>query len=436
MRILVISNTEWDDGNSFGSTFSNLLSFEDCDNLANIYCRNGSPRTQYCRHFLCMGEKAIWDYLIHSADFQLQHGLPNTENTTKQTAKKTSRIKTFARKHRWLLFFWLRELLWMIAKWKRSKALHLFIEEFKPDLIVLPVYSYSYINKLALYLSQCYKLPLVSYVSDDEYSYNPFRWSPFYHINKWYQRKWIKKGIDKSDILYVISDIQKREYEVFFGQKCKILTKGAIFEQPPTPYSPHQPLRLLFIGNIGTGRWTTLSMLADIIEQINASTKRVELTIYTGTPYTSKMIHALNKKGVHLNGYISPQDAQIIIQNSDVLVHVESFIPKDVFEVHQSFSTKIVDYISFGKCILGIGPKGVASISFLKKHHIALTASNKEEIRTCLLALMNNHQMVTSYASTAWMAGKRVCNIKEIHGGLIRDFESVIKQATQPPLAF
>ena len=65
MRILMLSNSEWDDNNSFGNTFSNF--FADCKDIefANIYCREGIPNTKLCDRFLKITDKQLLRYIIN-----------------------------------------------------------------------------------------------------------------------------------------------------------------------------------------------------------------------------------------------------------------------------------------------------------------------------------------------------------------------------------
>ena len=64
MRILIISNSEWDKNNSFGNTFNNF--FDGIENIefANIYCREGNPNTALCHKFLKISDKDLAKYLI------------------------------------------------------------------------------------------------------------------------------------------------------------------------------------------------------------------------------------------------------------------------------------------------------------------------------------------------------------------------------------
>ncbi len=419
MKVLVISNAEWDDGNSFGSTFSNILSFLPAKDIANIYCRDGMPVTNHCGRFLRLGEHDLLSYITKGIDFpEIESLQSNIEKN--QQPEKNNRLKNFIKSRRWIIFFWMREFLWGLTHWKKSDSLHKFVESFGPDIILLPTYSFSYINKLALYIAETYHLPMVSYVSDDEYSLHQFSFSPLYWLNRFYQRKWIKKGIDRSDILFVISEIQKEEYTKYFGNKCEILTKSLDFSNISTTSvcTFKRPIKILFVGNIGNGRWKSLLLLAKYIEKANVQGDIFSMDVYSGTPLTTEMKKIFTYSNCEFKGFVKPADLHQIVATADILLHVESFGYKERLQVHQSFSTKIVDYLHYRKCIMAIGPKDVASIDFLNRNNAALLATSDEQIEEILNTIRMHPNVVLEYQMHAWEAGRKCCDVKLMHARL------------------
>src|SRR5699024_2536900 len=105
----------------------------------------------------------------------------------------------------------------------------------------------------------------------------------------------IKKIVEQSEYLYVISDIQKREYEKIFKKKCKVLTKGSDFSKEATIKTNfNTPLKLVYTGNIGNKRWKTLSIIAKQLQEINKKKVKAQLYIYSHTPINKKMSSQLN----------------------------------------------------------------------------------------------------------------------------------------------
>ena len=61
-------------------------------------------------------------------------------------------------------------------------------------------------------------------------------------------------------------------------------------------------------------------------------------------------------------------------------MHVESFNLKNKLETRYAISTKVMDYISVGRCILAIGPSDIASTMYLDDRKLAYTARNKKDL--------------------------------------------------------
>ena len=435
MKILVISNSPWDDSNSFGSTFSNFFQGVDKVNIASVYLSGGKPKTEACSRFFQISEKALARSILKRKNGAGEEVFISEEETSPST-KKGSFIINFARKKRWTLFFWMRELLWSLGKWK-TKGLDEFIDSFKPDLIVLPTYSYSYINKLALYIQKKWKLPMVSYVSDDEYTLRQFSLSPLYWINRIYQRKWVKRGIENSEILYTISKIQKETYEKCFKTPCKVLTKSDDFTgEPNLKDSYGKPFRIIYTGNIGSNRYKSLSIIAKALSELNDKEPIAEMEIYTATPLTKRMQKALNVKSASkIVGKVSSKEVKKLQSEADILVHVEAMDLKNRLLVRQSFSTKLVDYFKCARPILAVGPKTVASLSHLIENDCAMVCSSIEEVKTAIKKAVEDKNYLTKLSLKAYECGAKNHNRNVMQKEFIQDLEKIYKESNREGFA-
>lgn len=407
MKILVLSNTSWNNQNSFGSSFSNIFSGVSDVEIANIYCRYGEPNNEIVSEYFQITEKSL---IKNLKDKSVPSGKRVVVSEGKNDYLNVKQQKTIdsARKKRWQIFFWLRDLIWLIGRW-RSSELKAFIDDFKPDLIFQPVYYSNYLSRIALFIKQYTGVPMVGYISDDCYTLKQFNLSPLYWIDRLHKRKKVKKVIQSCDLLYVISDIQKKDYEKAFGVPCKILTKSADFSVPPQIKKEYNnPLQLVFTGNIGTNRWKSLALIADALKEINNKTVKAQLRIYTGTPLTDKMKKNLNVEGTSfIMGSVTASEIPQIQSDADMLVHVEAMDLKNKLAVRQSFSTKIVDYFKEARPILAVGSHDVASVDHLIKNDCALTAETADELIVKLKSVIDNPQKLTEIALKGYECGKR-----------------------------
>jgi hypothetical protein len=428
VKVLILSNSEWDDGNSFGSSFSNIFGNNEKLELANIYCRSGKPNTRSCTHFFQISEKLLLRNLLN---FQNPPGLIIEQSSSANhapdiIAAKQLLLINFMRMRRWIVFFWLREIIWFFGRWK-SVELKKFITEFEPDLIFLPIYYSGYLNKIGIFLKYFSNKPMVGYISDDCYTLRQFSLSPLYWIDRLIKRIWVKKAIDECQILFVISDIQKHDYDKIFRKDCKILFKGGVFSGPaPVNTTLNKPLQLIYTGNIGTGRYKTLAKIGDALDKINNNGIKAILNIFSQTPMSNNMkSELLSKKSIIFHGSVSQNLIKEIQSKGDILVHAESFRLKDRLEVRHSFSTKIVDYFQIARCVFAVGWKESASIKYLIKNDAALVATNNTEIEINLNRLIDHPEVISDYALKAWNCGKSNHQIHLIQSSLVNDLISL-----------
>lgn len=406
MKVLVLSATPWANDNSFGLSYSNIFDGIDDLRFASIYCSYGQPSNQFD---MCSFQITLKTLIANLKNYDIPSGKIvelNKSNGTERNIKEQNAFDT-ARKLRWQVLFWARDFIWKIGRWN-SPEFRKFLDDFKPDLIFQPVYFSSYLSDIALFIKNYTGAPMVGYISDDNYTLRQFRFSPLYWIDRLYKRRKVKKVIENCDILYVISQIQKEEYEKIFTPTCKILTKCADFSAPAPEWAvPEGKIKMLYTGNLGQGRWKSLALISDAIEKLNSEGNDIELNIYSATPLTEKMKNALSKNGSNIHPPVDYETVQALQREADVLVHIEGLSLKSRLSVHQSFSTKLVDYFYMGKCIFAVGKDDEASIKHLIDNDAAMVAQSAPEVYENLKALCENREQIVDYGKKAYECGAK-----------------------------
>ena len=151
MKILVLSNTPWAMNNSFGNSFSNI--FGDMENIeiANIYCRYGNPDNDIVGRYFQITEKSLIKNIINK---NYPSGkVIETGDSTDILNNTSIKIFNHGRKRRLQIYFWARDLIWAVGRWK-SPELTNFINEFNPDIIFQPLYYSNYLNSIVLFLKK------------------------------------------------------------------------------------------------------------------------------------------------------------------------------------------------------------------------------------------------------------------------------------------
>ena len=430
MRILIVSNSPWRNDNSFGNSFSNIFQGMGDIEIANVYLKYGVPDNDIVSVYYQITEKSLLNNLRNKKNksgrvvrvFQ-------KEKNDKTGEKQFNKIKRY--KNIWL--FWFRAIIWKIGRWK-SKEFIDFIDDFNPDLLFIPVYYSHYIHDINFFIKDRLKIPAVGYVSDDVYL-RPCYGRILQYIDRSMIRPVMKKVFNACDIVYTISETQRSEYANLFGDKFKILTKFSVFdEEKKMPVNKHEfPVKMLYTGNIGTGRYQSILLIVNAIKEINKDKKKFVFDIYTTTVLTPKQISKISVENVvRVHDPVSYSQIIQLQQQSDLLVHVEGLSQKENSLVRQSFSTKIVDYLEKNRAIFVIGRDDSASIKYFIDNDSAFVAQSYKGILDNLNRILNDLSLLKSYAQKAWECGKRNHQKSVKQAELKEDLFNVVKFRSIP----
>lgn len=420
MRILVLSRSPWRNDNSTGRTLSDIMSAFPKAEFYSLSMRDQASQNSFAKENFKISEKQIINHILHKKP------VGTIELNSQKDADSILYENNKAKSN---IFLWfIREFIWSVGGWK-NKNLEEYINKVNPDIVFSPIFPGCYPQKLLLHIKKVSGAKAVIFHMDDNYSLKRFSLSPFFWIYRFWMRKWVKKSNDCADLVYVISEIQKKDYETAFKKECKILTKSADFlGEPPIKKLYNRPLQLVFTGNIGLNRWRSLAEIAKTLEKINENGVKAQLRIYTGNTVTDEMNKALNLgESSFVMGSISSDKVEKVQKDADMLVHVESTDLKNKLLVRQSFSTKIVDYLAAARPILAFGPKDVASINYFIENDCAIVADTKNELYEKLIKVLENPRELNALAQKAFNCGRKNHNKFDIDNMLREDFEKLLK---------
>lgn len=403
MRILILSNYPWKNNNSFGNTYSGIFKNVPNTEIAHIYMFDGLPDVipNVVRYYH-ISEYAVMQSVIKrkkkvGQEVYAEDNTKVKDSQISNASKKTPYMKllSFGKRHHWNIMFLAREFAWKFGKVNYDGLMD-FIDDFKPDLFFLPYSNVFYTNRIALYIKKHYSFPMVMEMAMDHYTLNRVSWNPFFWIDRLTKRRMIRRLANQSELLFVISQKLKKELEKDLNIPCIVLYKIPDMGRSYMPYLPNQgKLKFLFTGNIYANRWKSLAMLVDSLKKERIGV----LDIYTATPISRSMARALNISGVStLHSPISQPEVLKLQNESDVLVHAEAFDRYNKSLVRCAISTKIMDYLCAGRCILAIGPSDISSIEYLVENDLALIASTKEQLDSIVNIIKNDKAVIDNYS--------------------------------------
>lgn len=431
MRILILSQNPWRKDNSFGNTYSNIFSKVRDVEIAHIYLLGGMPDYEpVVTRYYQIEENAVIKTFFSSRNNKgvgKEVFVPeNTEknNNLRQGNKSIyNRLLNFGKRHHWMLLFWAREFAWKYGN-INYEGLISFVKDFKPDIFFLPFENVYNTNRLAMYIVKRCNVPMVAYMAMDHYSLKRVSFNPLFWIDRLVKRSMIRGLTGYLEKWYVISDRLKKELDKGLHIKSQVLYKIPEVSRERLEYSAiNHPVRFLYTGNIYANRWKTLKLLAKALK-LNSFGR---LDIYTASPINSKIDKALNIEGVSTIHKPVSQEEVVVLQNkADVLVHAESFDITNKLLVRCAISTKIMDYLSVGRCIMAIGPKDIASIEYLRERNLALVASDKKEVYRAVADIKANESVLFDFARRGKDYINKELNAQEMRQYLYDDLSAVI----------
>jgi glycosyltransferase involved in cell wall biosynthesis len=230
-----------------------------------------------------------------------------------------------------------------------------------------------------------------------------------------------------ADKNYCIIDEQAKVYEGIYKTQFDLLYKTGTFDIQPVVKKPEAIIKFVYTGNIIYGRLETIIAIAKTLEQINCNGKKAELHIYTANTIEQKDIEFFQKtNSVQLMGKVSYNAIPKILNDADVLLHVESFEKHQKLATSLSFSTKLVDYFEAGKPIFAIGWENAASIKYLKNNSIGVTVNSPNDLTNEILSLIDSRDSFGAIGSALWQFGKEQHNTSVV----LANFEEQLAKMT------
>lgn len=409
-KVLITCIDSWR-GDIGANTLPSFFSKWDPNRVAVVYTRADKPTLPQCNHYFQISESEIIRAVVHPGKkvgqvVKRENNADNRKQITEEVIQERKRINLF-RNMNLNCFQIARDCIWAMGAWK-SPALDAFLEDFNPDVIFFPIYPYTYMNEIQLYIANKTGCRGVAYIADDNYSYKPEWYNPVFLLRRTCLRRTINSLMRKSDELLVILPFLEKEYSGIFNLPIKVLSKGIPFDGDYVEKRPANPISVLYTGNLFIGRDKTMAMVADTIRELNEEygIPRIKLEIYSHIQYSQKLLDKLNIPGSSsFNGAVSVEESRHLQREADVVLFVEGI---DIFNKNKarlSFSTKLTDYFRAGKCILAVGPRDIAPIDYLNRNDAAIVAFDRESLKMKLRAIVDNPQCISEYGRRAYELG-------------------------------
>ena len=420
-NLLIISADVLSTVSSNGKTMESFLSGWDPDKIAQLYVKTDlPPQSECCRKYFRITDREVFQSLFRRrADIGSE--------VARAEAKERPAV---CRERKWVSvlkqFYFvrlLREWAWNRASWDND-TLNRWLREVSPDVILLQGGDGIFAYDIAAVIAARFDIPVVLYVTDD-YISRKVGLSIFGHIRKRLIRQAFEAMAGQCAHMITIGEKMREEYDRLFDRDSVVLMNSVDIGNDISPHIPNGPLTIVYMGSLYFGRENSLAALVKAIKRMNRDGCRIKLDIYTSTPMTSRRRRLLDVDGCsRLRGFIGRDEVGERLSEADILVHIEGFNKRDVSKTRLSVSTKIPEYMAAGKCILAIGPKGIASMEYARDFACVVNRPSQKELVAVLNTLIDDEGLRQQYGDLAYrfaVTNHEASHAKQVFFDIISD---------------
>jgi len=373
VKVLVISHNCFSTFQNMGKTLKGLFGSFEKEQICQLYLYPSFPNVDVCNSYFRITDEEVLKSIFHRTNCGqiIDKNEINEDNSLFDDEQLSAKYQKGRRKKSYMMIA--RNLIWKIGKWK-TDGLMQWIKNENPDIIFYASGDFCFSHNIALTISKKLNIPLVTYFCDDYFSIDRISLSPLYWVNKGMIRHCIRKTIQESKELIYITDQFEKYYFKVLGKHGKVITTP-YYQKAMVAFDNRkentEPMVISYIGNISLKRWETLIELGKVLSILNKDNNKLVLNIYSQSTDKEIINRLSDGKSMFFKGALTTEEVYEIMEESDFLLHVESFDKIEAKRVRFSLSTKIADYLASNKPIIAIGLEGTASIDYLKENGAA-----------------------------------------------------------------
>lgn len=418
-RVLVISNNCFSPSNSNGRTLGNLFYGWPKECLAQMCVIAKDPMWELCDNYYCLEDQTVLDAFMHCKKAVGRRLVKQETSSDSSTAVDTQR-KHVGRKT--LPRIMMREMVWAAKRWQ-SKDFEQWVNDFNPDLVVLQFGDSSFMIDIALSVAKSRNIPLVVYNTEGYYFFNKFwyyrsAWDAIlFPLFKQSYRKSVRRLMQYAAHSVYLNDELKEDYDEEFHKPSTVIYNSSSMQRFTSPLFADKVPHISYLGGLGHGRDLAIMDVGKVLQSIDT---RFYIDVY-GPADKDVLKRLSNAKGVKYHGMVSYDKVIDIINESDVLFHVEP-ISEDYNHLKYGFSGKIADSVSSGKCFVLYAPKELACSKYIIETGAGWFADNKAKLKEVIVNIMNN----TKERNAVLEKAKVVAEKNHSFEGNARKFQNIL----------
>lgn len=407
-RVLVINAAPFGDSSATGITMDNLFRNWPVERIAQLYV-TGEPKHEICQRYWRVTasdvpvDKAVRRLIGARRDRLIgwpSAGMPSGLGKAGSSGRLHARGTMHGIAASWADVF----------RFRLSGEFWNWVAEFQPDVVYSMLGSIRMMN-VVLEVADRVSKPIVPHFMDD-WPATHYRATRLSLIPRLILLSRVRSIMRRSPVGMAICQAMAKEYRRRYAIPFEAFMNcvDTPAECPPaSPNSGDEPVRLLYLGGLHLNRWRSLQDVGKSLEALTSEGLNVELIVHGPASDVARYGQTLAASpATRVGGSLAPDQVLPALREADVLLHVESF-DQDVRKYTRlSLSTKIPQYMSSGRPILGYGPEEVASCRYIQESGCGRVVSTEDAytLTNALKELVSDAQLRTRLGHQGW---ERAC---------------------------
>lgn len=394
------------------------------EELCQLYVYPSIPNIPACSSFYRVTDKdvlhAYWRFQVCGREIVCDETCCRIfENQADEAIYRNPKNKKAAR-------MLARDMLWKWAHWYNADFRH-WLDQQRPSCIFVTPGSAKFLYDIAAKIAGERKIPIVTYICDDDYFVKPGK-GLLEKVRLGLLRRKISGFLAGTSHLVTICREMETLYTEHFALKATTLMTGSTIS-PVVHASGKEPRVITYFGNIRGGRHHSLADVGRVLDEINALHQTdFILKIYSMEKNDQVLSAFSGISSVELGGFVAGEAYEQAFSETDFLIHVEGFDVKSIDRVKHSVSTKIADCLASGIPLIAYGPAQVASMGHLMRNQCAFVATGPEQLRDVLLCAFYDKEACCGIAAKARVTAQKYHNSAENSRELRKILEDVTER--------
>ena len=398
-RVLVISHNCFSQTDSNGRTLGNFFAGWPKECLAQFYIQSAWPDFDVCDNFFRVTDT--------QAAKALMGKVGGGRVTPDMVPVPTAAVAPAKKRNRNALTMLARNAVWNLGAWKKS-GFDAWVADFAPQAVLLQAGDNSFMFALARKTASRYGVPLFIYNSEGYYfkDFDYFRAKGLAHwcypLFRWGFCREFRRTQRQTAYNFYLCDGLKSAYAAEFDTPAVTLYTASDLI-PVEGAVEREGFTVSYLGNMGVGRHEGLVAIANALQAISPD---YYLDVYGKIPNDTVQAAFDACRGIRYKGFLSYDQVTRVMQDSDLLVHTESFTDFYKEDLKFAFSTKIADSLACGRCFLLYAPETMECYRYVAQNALAYAVNTEEGLRETLCLLAQDATAREKYLANAQQAAR------------------------------